>query len=319
MECQDYLSFSQKPTKTLRPPPRCLLQRFYQRLSQNLQTFQMFLPPHTTFYQNNLYICETLPKKDEIKSLKAKKNITMKNLLSSIILTIGMLSCASCTDLMKDDGSRGFANVATIVGDAENGFYCYQRHYADLVVSHSKELAGKERGYFNFYYTEDDWTTSTNGMKYIDNAQVYTIEAYETVHPLTQEEADAGHITGNENCTIPQSLSIDYASYGYVDLQAGFSTFNHINGEIHNGEVNLVYDATKQEPDTLRLQLCYNPRIPDGWTKTSHHFRTVSCDISSLSSLQQWSDSLTLVIDDGSKKASEKNEPERLLETQPRD
>ena len=42
----------------------------------------------------------------------------MKNLLSSIILTIGMLSCASCTDLMKDDGSRGFANVATIVGDA---------------------------------------------------------------------------------------------------------------------------------------------------------------------------------------------------------
>lgn len=73
MECQDYLSFSQKPTKTLRPPPRCLLQRFYQRLSQNLQTFQMFLPPHTTFYQNNLYICETLPKKDEIKSLKAKR------------------------------------------------------------------------------------------------------------------------------------------------------------------------------------------------------------------------------------------------------
>ena len=49
----------------------------------------------------------------------------MKNLLSSIILTIGMLSCASCTDLMKDDGSRGFANVATIVGDAENGFYCW--------------------------------------------------------------------------------------------------------------------------------------------------------------------------------------------------
>ena len=107
----------------------------------------------------------------------------MKNLLSSIILTIGMLSCASCTDLMKDDGSRGFANVATIVGDAENGFYCYQRHYAGLVVSHSKELAGKERGYFNFYYTEDDWTTSTNGMKYIDNAQVYTCLLYTSPSP----------------------------------------------------------------------------------------------------------------------------------------
>ena len=43
-------------------------------------------------------------------------------------------------------------------------------------------------------------------LKYIDNAQVYTIEAYETVHPLTQEEADAGHITGNENCTIPRCV-----------------------------------------------------------------------------------------------------------------
>lgn len=226
----------------------------------------------------------------------------MKSLLSSIILTIGILSSAGCTDPMKDDGSRGFANVATIVGDAENGFYCYQGQYAGPIVSHSKELAGKERGYFNFYYTESDWTTSANGVKYIDNALVHTIEAYETVHPLTREEANAGHITDSENCAIPQLLSIGYISYGYVDLQAGFSTFNDITGEIHNGEVNLIYDATKQEPDTLRLQLCYNPNIPSGWTKTGHHFRTVSCDISSLFSLQQWSDSLTLVIDDGSKK-----------------
>ncbi len=223
----------------------------------------------------------------------------MRNLLSGICILVGMLAYTSCT-IMEDDGSRAFANVATIVGDAENGYYCYQRHYSGLVISHSEELAGKERGYFNFYYKEDDWTTSANGMEYIDNAHVHTIEAYEVIHPVTRKEADAGHITDKKNCTALHRLAIDYASYGYVDLRAAFSTFNMESGESCDGEVNLVYDAALQEPDTLRLQLCYNPRIPESWTKTDGSNRTVSCDISSLSSLQQWSDSLTLVIDDGS-------------------
>lgn len=225
----------------------------------------------------------------------------MKNLLSSIIMIACMLACASCTDMIEDDGSRAFANVATIVGDAESGFYCYQRHYGGLVISHSQELVGKERGYFTFSYMESDWKTSASGMKYIDNARVCAIEAYDVVHPLTQEEADSRRITDKDNCSVPQSLAVDYASYGYVDLSAGFSTFNQESGKSYNGEVNLVYDVTKQEPDTLRLQLCYNPRVPDGWTKTSSDYRTVSCDISSLASLQEWNDSLTLVIDDGSK------------------
>lgn len=223
----------------------------------------------------------------------------MKNLLSGICMLAGMLVYTSCTSI-EDDGSRAFANVATIVGDAENGYHCYQNHYAGLVISHSEELAGKERGYFNFYYKEDDWTTSASGMKYIDNAHVHAIKAYEVVRPITRKEADAGHITDKKNCAILHRLAIDYASYGYVDLHAAFSTFNMESGESHDGEVNIVYDAAMQEPDTLRLQLCYNPRIPEGWTKTSRSDRTVSCDISSLSSLRQWSDSLTLVIDDGS-------------------
>lgn len=73
MECQDYLSFSQKPTKTLRPPPAVCYNAFIRDYPRTCKHFRCFLPPHTTFYQNNLYICETLPKKDEIKSLKAKR------------------------------------------------------------------------------------------------------------------------------------------------------------------------------------------------------------------------------------------------------
>jgi hypothetical protein len=229
------------------------------------------------------------------------KEKAMKNLLSSIVVLACVLGFAGCTDLMKDDGSRGFADVATIAGNPEDGYYCYLGH-GGLAISYSAELADKERGYFSFSYMESDWTTSANGIKYIDNVRVHAIEAYDVIHPLSQEEAAAGHITDKENCAIPRSLTVGYASAGYVDLSAGFATFNDISGESHNGEVNLVYDVAKQEPDTLRLQLCYNPRIPDGWTKTNSSHRTVSCDISSLSSLAQWNDSLTLVIDDGSEK-----------------
>lgn len=224
----------------------------------------------------------------------------MKNLLSSIIMLTCMLGYTSCTDI-EDDGSRAFADVATIVGDPESGYYCYLGHHGGLAVSYSAELAGKERGYFTFSYMESDWAISADGVWYIENAHVRAIDTYDVIHPLTLEEAASGHITDKELCTVPESLTVGYVSGGYVDLSAGFATFNRESGESNNGEVNLVYDPAKQEPDTLRLQLCYNPRIPGGWTKTDSNPRTVSCDLSSLSSLLQWSDSLTLVVDDGSK------------------
>ncbi len=224
----------------------------------------------------------------------------MKSLLSSIItLACSVFVCTSCTD-MEDDGSRAFADVATIMGDSENGYYCHLDH-GGLAVSYSEELAGKERGYFTFSYTESDWTIGANGVQHIDNVHVRTIETYDVVHPLTREEAASGHITDKGHCTVPERLAVGYVSGGYVDLSAGFATFNHESGEIKKGEVNVVYDAARQEPDTLRLQLCYSPRIPDGWKKTSSEWRTVSCDISSFSSLLQWKDSLTLVIENGSK------------------
>ena len=72
MKYLDYLSFSQKSTTALRPTHSLFVTTLSPEITQNLQTFQMFLPPHTTSYQNNLYICETLPEEDEIKSLKSQ-------------------------------------------------------------------------------------------------------------------------------------------------------------------------------------------------------------------------------------------------------
>lgn len=72
MECQDYLSFSQKPTKTLRPPPAVCYNALSEIIPEPANISDVFASTHYIL-SNNLYICETLPKKDEIKSLKAKR------------------------------------------------------------------------------------------------------------------------------------------------------------------------------------------------------------------------------------------------------
>ncbi|WP_273164252.1 hypothetical protein [Bacteroides fluxus] len=96
----------------------------------------------------------------------------MRSLLSGIIaLVCSMFACTNCMDL-EDDGSRAFADVA---------------------ISYSKELAGKERGYFTFSYMESDWTVDANGVQHIDNVSVRAIETYDVVHPLIREEAASGH------------------------------------------------------------------------------------------------------------------------------
>ncbi len=228
-----------------------------------------------------------------------KSNRVMKKLISCIALFACIFTYTGCNE-MEDDGSRGFMSDATIVGDSENGYYCYLDH-GGLVISYSRELADKERGYFSFNYMENDWTTAPNGLKYIDNAHVYASQEYDVIHPITQKEAEAKHITDKDSCFVPSFLSVDYPSNGYFDINARFATVIKEKEENIYGEVNIVYDAAKQDPDTLRLQLCYNPHIPDGWSKVGNISRTVSCDISSLASLQQWNDSVTIVIDDADK------------------
>lgn len=222
--------------------------------------------------------------------------------LSAIIIGLSCLSClAGCTDIgLKDDGSRAFVSKATVIGDGENGYYCY----SDVLpaIACSDAFAGIERGYFTFTYTESDWTTAPDGKMYIAHVHAYPIDVYDIIHPLSAAEAEKGELIDKERCTVPERLTVDHAANGYVDLSSQFSTFNQESGAYSHGDVRIVYDPALQEPDTLRLQLYYIPSLPDGWTKTSSDYRTVSCDLSSLASLCQWNDSLTLVVDDGDQK-----------------
>lgn len=220
-----------------------------------------------------------------------------KNLFGVLLWFLCAIGFIGCEE--KDD-SRGFMSTATIVGDSINGYYCYLNG-GGLVISHDRWLAGIERGYFAFNYVEGDWTAANNVM-YINNAHVLPYSIYEVIHPISIEEARAKHITDEDNCQIPPLFSLNYGCFGYFDLNTGLSIVNLISGEKVPVELNMVYDPAKQTSDTLKLQLCYNPQIPDKWSKTSVDYSSASCDISSFATLRQWSDSVTIVVEVGDEK-----------------
>ena len=63
------------------------------------------------------------------------------------------------------------------------GHYGEPIHYAPR-----QNLADAERGYFGFYYNEEDWETSANGEKFINNAHVVTWSKYEIIHRLAKRK-----------------------------------------------------------------------------------------------------------------------------------
>ncbi len=65
------------------------------------------------------------------------------------------------------------------------------------------------------------------------------------------------------------------------------------------GGIVISHDQALQNPDTLLLQLYYNPNIPENWTNTKTDYGSVSCDISNLATLQNWNDSVTIVVKTG--------------------
>lgn len=214
--------------------------------------------------------------------------------LGVLLISVSPFFFISCDD-NEDDGSRGFMTVVTIMGDSKNGYYCYQDG-GGLAISYDANLDSIERGYVCIYYTENDWTTSADGIQYIDHAHIWAWVVYDVIHPVSKEEAESKHITDNDSLPLPSRLSIGRAYRGYFDLNFAGITVNMDNSKEVHAKVNLVYDPVKQTADTLRLQLYYNPGIPVDWLNTSNSYCSMSCDISSLTSLQQWRDSVTIVI-----------------------
>lgn len=200
-----------------------------------------------------------------------------------------------CSD-NEDDGSRGFMTVATIMGDPENGYYCYLDG-GGLAISYDAELNGIERGYFLVSYMEDDRVTSADGVMYIDNAHIRAWSVYDVIRPLSKEEAEIKQIIGNDD-QVPPRFSISRGYRGYLDFDLGNTAMN--NGI--RATVNMVYDPAQQTADTLLLQLYYNPNVSVHTLNTSNDNGSMSCDLSSLATLQQWRDSVVVRVDAGDKK-----------------
>lgn len=213
--------------------------------------------------------------------------------LPGVLLLFCTLALMSCSE--KDDGSRGFMSNATIMGNSTDGYYCYL-HGGGLAISYSKALEGIERGYFAFNYMENDWKISDDNMIYIDNAHVYPYTVFNVIHPISKEEAENAHITDEES-EIPPFLSVSSGYRGFFDLHTRINVENLISREKVLSKLNLIYDPARQTPETLLLELHYSLDIPKEWSDTGFDYGLVSCDISSLAALQQWNDSVTIVVE----------------------
>jgi len=219
---------------------------------------------------------------------------------SLLLLLIGTIACISCNNNNEDDGYRGFMSKATIVGDSIGGYFCYLNG-GGLVTSHSKELEGTERGYFSFNYMEDDWKSSDGNLMYISDAYVRPELTYSVISPINIVKAEGMHITDKDSCTTPPLFILERGFKGYFDFNTGISISNIYDLKEYPAEMHIVYDSAKQTPDTLRLQFYYNQKNPNQWTETHINYGTTSCDISSLATLEQWSDSVTIILEAGDK------------------
>lgn len=218
-------------------------------------------------------------------------------MLYGLLLLLGLTGCSDD----RDDGSRAFMSEATIVGDADRGYSCYLDG-GGRVVTHDRRLDGIERGYFEFRYTESDWTDTALVGCYIRNARVLPYSVYEIIRPVGTESSGTDSPAGADNREIPPHLSLGQGCFGYFDLHTGIRIANLQNGESIPVEMEMSYDPAEQTPDTLRLRLHYHPEIPAGWPDTHLEYGSVSCDLSALASLVQWSDSVTVAVDAGDEK-----------------
>ena len=178
----------------------------------------------------------------------------------------------------EDDGFRGFLSEATVMGDSVNGFYCYLDG-GGLVISHDRWLKEIERGYFAFYYTEDDWQMDDIHGKYIANAHILPEAVYEVIRPVSRQEAENLHVGDGDTCRTPSLFILGNGYRGYFDLSTGIAVRNSEGGKTESVPMNMIYDPDRQTADTLVLQLCYHPRITDTWERYSFLYGNASFDI----------------------------------------
>lgn len=191
--------------------------------------------------------------------------------------------------------------ICTVVGNDNDGYYLFSDLAPQATICYGKGLDKYERAYCNVYFKEENrfFSDRTPGFILIDNARIEIITAYNVIRPISKEEAERHHITYTDSCSVAPSFSLNHsigASNGYFDFEtpATLSYAHPTYNEYIPIPMDMIYDPERQSPDTLRLELNYRPRIPEGWTTDwKYEDETSSCDISALSDLQQWNDSLS--------------------------
>ena len=185
-------------------------------------------------------------------------------------LCVCAFGLASCHDLTIDNGGYlGFMTKGTIVGNDEDGYYLFSYRGDEVAICYGKGLDKYERAYYGLSFKEEN-----RGITHPDSCSV------------------------DENFDLSDSYG---AGDGYFDFYT-LATITHdsyTHYEYASVPIDLVYDPARQSPDTLRLELCYRPRVPEGWEKYRYEGGTLSCDISGLAGLQEWNDSLCIVVETG--------------------
>ncbi len=221
------------------------------------------------------------------------------------ICAFGLASCQN--DLTFDNGGYiGFMTKGTIVGNDEDGYYLFSYGGNEVAICYGKGLDKYERAYYGLSFKEENrfFSDRTPGFTIIDNASVEIETANRIIHPISKTEADKRGITHPDSCSVDENfdLSDSYgAGDGYFDFYT-LATITHdsyTHYEYASVPIDLVYDPARQSPDTLRLELCYRPHVPEGWEKYRYEGGTLSCDISGLADLQEWNDSLCIVVETG--------------------
>lgn len=242
--------------------------------------------------QNNFVIfAET----DNETTMKTKGFVLKCLITATALCSVLLTSCRENLDL-----GLGYTITGTIVGDDENGYYLYSDRYPEVAVSYEKGLDKYERAYCSIRFKEENRFFSDRPGEFclIDNADIEIITPYDVIRPISKTEADERHIT--DSCSAaPHFLTGGYASRGYFNFSTAISVLNMDDMSHSHIPADLIYDPARQSPDTLRLELCYRPRIPEGKTACRYEYGTTSCDISGLAGLQEWNDSLCIVIEAG--------------------
>lgn len=203
----------------------------------------------------------------------------MKKVLFLFVIAMAVAFLGvSCTSL-EDDGNRVAITIGTIY---DNQLVDDQGGIVKLV---NKSYPNKTRGYFSVSYNVADVVTDENGkVTSINNAKIALYDQFVVFNTESSAEAEAKGV---------DITKLDgYDEHLYCHVSGGYLQVDGYDRYENDSLYHVVYDVQKQKKDTLRLTLC-NTGKAVARTRLMH----VDYDLTPVSSICQWNDSLVISLD----------------------